>query len=115
MAAVPVMLAAQGRRGPLGPRDWWDSPMVDNLNLTDAQRKQIQSTLRDYRVRLVDARAAVDKAEGDLNDFFNDGSVTSPETQRRANEAIDRLAGARAELTRVVSEVSLKMRGVLTN
>ena len=109
--AVSTMLAAQGPRGLRGPRDWWDGPMAEGLNLTDAQRKQIQTTIRDYRNRLVDARAAVEKAEGEMDDVFNtEGNVD----QRRANEAIDRLASARAELTKVVSQMSVRMRGVLT-
>ena len=53
----------------------------------------------------------MEKAEGNLDDFFNTEGTTDP---RRANEAIDRLAAARAELTKVVSQMSLKLRGVLT-
>src|SRR5437667_12836599 len=106
LAALPLIAGAQGRRGSFAPRDWWDSPIVDGLDLSDSQRKQIQSTLRDYRNRLVDARAAVDKAEGNLDDIFNDGPVSPGESQRRADEGVDRLANARAELTRVVSQVS---------
>jgi Spy/CpxP family protein refolding chaperone len=109
--AIPAMLAAQGSRGLRAPRDWWDNPMADGLNLNDAQRKQIQTTVREFRDRLVDARAAVLKAEGDLDDVFNsDGNVD----QRHANEAIDRLAASRADLTKVVSQMTLRMRGVLT-
>jgi len=109
---IPAMLAAQGgARGFRGPRDWWDNPIMDGLNLNDAQRKQIQTTVREFRNRLVDARAAVNKAEGDLDDVFNnDGNVD----QRRANEAIDHLAASRADLTRVVSQMTLRLRGVLT-
>jgi Spy/CpxP family protein refolding chaperone len=108
--AIPAMLAAQGPRGPRVPRDWWDNPVADGLNLSDAQRKQIQTTIREYRNRLVDARAAVDKAEGAMDDVFNsDGAVD----QKRANEAVDRLASARSDLTKVVSQMSLRMRGVL--
>jgi Spy/CpxP family protein refolding chaperone len=85
--------------------------MVDGLNLNDAQRNQIQTAVREFRNRLVDARAALEKAEGDLDDVFNnDGNID----QRRANEAIERLAAARAELTRVASQMTLRMRAVLT-
>jgi Spy/CpxP family protein refolding chaperone len=113
--AIPVILAAQaGPRGARGGmfREWWDSPMAEGLNLTDAQRKQIQDTIREYRNRLVDARAAVEKAEGDLEDYFN---AENGIDQRKASEAIDHLANARAELTRVISQMSLRLRAVLTN
>lgn len=103
--ALPLM--AQGRRPPMG---WWDSPTVKDLNLTDDQTRQIRETVREYRARLIDQRAAAEKAEGDLEDLFNDGEVD----QKRAGEAIDRLANARADLTRTMSQMSLRLRSVLT-
>ena len=105
---LPLVLSAQR-----GPGLWWDGPLnrrLDGLNLTDAQRKQIQATTRDFRNRLVDARAAVEKAEGELSDIFNDGPVD----ERRGNDAIDRLARTRGELTKVISQMTLKLRMVLT-
>jgi Spy/CpxP family protein refolding chaperone len=101
-------LGKQGRGG--GIRNWWENPVINGLNLSDAQRRQIMSVTREFRNRMVDARAAVEKAEGEMNDLFNDGNAED----RRANDAIDRLAKARADLTRVVSQMSLKLRGVLT-
>ena len=89
---------------------WWDSPIARDLNLTTDQQQQIRSVIREYRPRLVDLRGAVEKAEGDLEDVFNEDHVD----QRRSNEAIERLASARAELTRVLSQMSLRLRGVLT-
>ncbi len=103
--ALPLM--AQGRRPPMG---WWDSPTVKDLNLTDDQTRTIRETVREYRARLIDQRAAAEKAEGDLEDLFNDGEVD----QKRAGEAIDRLANARADLTRTMSQMSLRLRSVLT-
>jgi Spy/CpxP family protein refolding chaperone len=104
--ALPFTLCAQG------PREfgWWDSPIVNTLNLSDGQRKQIRSTISDYRNRLVDLRAGLQKAEGDLQDIFND----DPVDQRKANEAIDRLANSRGELTKVLSQMDLRLRMVLT-
>src|SRR5262245_39452646 len=106
--AISIVLSAQGPRGPRGPRDWWDNPIIDQLNLNDSQRKQIQATIQDFRNRLVDARTAVDKAESDLDEIYNsEGTVD----QRRANEAIDHLASSRGELTKVVAQMTLRMRG----
>jgi Spy/CpxP family protein refolding chaperone len=97
---------------PRGPRPgWWDNPrLASGLNLSDAQKEQIQNTTRDFRARLLDARAALDKAEGELQAIFDEGNVE----ERRASEAIDHLARARGELSRVVSQMSLRIRGVLT-
>jgi Spy/CpxP family protein refolding chaperone len=107
LVLLPVALCAQGRP-PFGP--WWDGPVVNGLNLSEAQRKQIQTTTRDFRNRLVDARASVQKAEGELDDVFNSDKLD----QRRANDAINRLANARGELTKVMSQMSLQLRQVLT-
>jgi len=106
--AVPAALSAQGSRGGFFP--WWDSPMVSGLDLTDAQRAEIRSVIREYRGRIVEVRDAVQKAENDLDQVFNEDTVD----QRRGSEAIDRLTKARAEMTKSVSELSLRMRAVLT-
>ena len=105
---VPGGLSAQGPRSGFFP--WWDGPIVSGLDLTDTQRTQIRSVTREYRGRMLEVRAAVQKAESDLDEVFNEDTVD----QRRGAEAIDRLTKARAEMTRSVSEMSLRMRVVLT-
>jgi Spy/CpxP family protein refolding chaperone len=105
LAAVPLLA-----QGPRAMFQWWNSPMVRDLNLSSDQQQQIRSTLREYRDRVIDLRGAVDKAEGELEDAFNEERLD----QRRANDAIDRLATARADMTRVISQMSLRLRGVLT-
>jgi Spy/CpxP family protein refolding chaperone len=106
--AIPAGLSAQGPRAGFFP--WWDSPLVSGMDLTDTQRTQIRSVTREYRGRMMEARAAVQKAESDLDEVFNEDTVD----QRRGTEAIDRLTKARAEMTRSVSEMSLRMRAVLS-
>ena len=98
----------QGARGGLFP--WWDSPIVNGLDLTDAQRTQIRTVIQEYRGRMMEVRGAVQKAEGDLDQVFNEDTVD----QRKGSEAIDRLTKARADMTKSVSEMSLRMRAVLT-
>jgi Spy/CpxP family protein refolding chaperone len=105
---VPAALHAQGPRSGFFP--WWDSPIVGGLDLTDAQRTEIRSVIQDYRGRMVDVRRAVQKAETDLDAVFNEDTVD----QRRGAEAIDHLTKARADMTKSVSEMSLRMRAVLT-
>ena len=110
--AIPAGLHAQG--GAPGPRSgffpWWDSPLVAGLDLTDTQRTQIRSITREYRGRMLEVRAAVQKAESDLDAVFNEETVD----QRRGSEVIDRLTKARADMTKSVSEMSLRMRALLT-
>jgi Spy/CpxP family protein refolding chaperone len=105
---LPVALRAQAP--PSGFFPWWDGPVVNNLNLTDSQRAEIRSVIREYRGRLRDVREAVQRAETDLDEVFNEDNVD----QRRGAEAIDRLTKARAEMTKSVSELSLRMRSILT-
>jgi Spy/CpxP family protein refolding chaperone len=106
--ALPAVLSAQGPRSGFFP--WWDSPIVSGLDLTDVQRTQIRSVTREYRGRMLEVRTAVQKAESDLDEVFNEDTVD----QRRGAEAIDRLTKARADMTKSVSEMSLRMRAVLT-
>ena len=89
---------------------WWDSPLAKDLNLSEDQNRQIRSVIKEFRSRLVDCRAAVEKAEIEVQDDFNEEIVD----QRRTSEAIDRLIAARGELTRAFSQMSLRLRVILT-
>ena len=89
---------------------WWDSPVVQNLNLSRDQQIQIRTRVREYRDRLIEQRAAVQKAEGNLQDVMNEDQVN----EARAQEAIDQVVAARGDLLRSVSQMSLRLRLVLT-
>jgi Spy/CpxP family protein refolding chaperone len=89
---------------------WWTSDVVHDLGLTPAQTQKIHQIVRAYRDRLFDARNNVQKAEAALEDFLND-----PEPNpAAAKPVIDRLAAARANSTRVFTEMSIQLRSVLT-
>ena len=113
----PAVLLAQPprlgvRQGPvLWEGAWWNSPIVQNLDLTEAQRKDIRGTVREYRGHLLDLREAVQRADSDLGIALGE----SPVDQRKANEAIEHLATARGELTRTLSRMTLRLRTILTN
>ncbi|MDQ6758678.1 MAG: periplasmic heavy metal sensor [Acidobacteriota bacterium] len=94
---------------PKGTYAWWSSPVAQDLKLSDEQRKQIRQTIKEYRPRLLELRAAVERAETDLDREFNQPAVDT----RRASETIDRFASARGDLTRTLSQMSLKLRTVL--
>jgi Spy/CpxP family protein refolding chaperone len=100
-----------GAQMPKGIYAWWSRPEIRrDLNLTPQQQRQIQATMRGYRPRLIDIRAEVEKAEIDLQVQFDH----DPVDEGKANQAIDRLIAARSDLTRTLSELSLKLRMVLT-
>ncbi|MBL0158471.1 MAG: periplasmic heavy metal sensor [Bryobacterales bacterium] len=102
-----VPLLAQPPRGFF---PWWDSPVAKDLNLSEDQTKQIRTVVREYRSKLIDQRAAVEKAEGEFEDQFNDELFD----QRRAGDALERLITARGDMTRSLSQMSLRLRAVLT-
>ncbi|WP_321474292.1 periplasmic heavy metal sensor [uncultured Paludibaculum sp.] len=95
---------------PRGFYPWWDSPVAKDLNLTDDQNRQIREIVREYRTKLIDQRASVEKAEVELQDIFGEDNFD----QRRGNEAIERLIAARGDMTRSLSQMSLRLRGILT-
>lgn len=95
---------------PRGFYAWWDSPVARDLNLSDDQMTQIRATVKEFRTRLVDLRATLEKAEIDVEDAFNEENFD----QKRASDAIDHLANSRADLTRTFSQMSLRLRAVLT-
>jgi Spy/CpxP family protein refolding chaperone len=94
---------------PRGFFPWWDRPVARDLNLSPAQTRQIRLTVREYRDKLIELRASLDKAEADLQDVFEDETVD----QKRADAAIENLAHARENLTRAFAQMSLKLRMVL--
>jgi Spy/CpxP family protein refolding chaperone len=116
---LPGMLCAQavapqaGRlRGPAWWESaWWSGPLVRDIDLTEAQRNEIRNTVREYRGHLLELREAAQRTDDDLDALLN----ASPLDQRKAAEAIDRLANARAELTRTLSQMTLRLRSILTD
>lgn len=106
-----LVAGSLGAQMPKGIYAWWSRPEIRrDLNLTPQQQRQIQATMRGYRPRLIDIRAEVEKAEIDLQVQFDH----DPVDEGKANQAIDRLIAARSDLTRTLSELSLKLRMVLT-
>lgn len=96
---------------PKGFYAWWSKPVITRqLNLTNVQRQQIRITVTQFRPRLLEIRAEVSRAETDLQAQFDHDPVDEAKT----NQAIERLIAARADLTRTLSQLSLKLRTVLT-
>jgi Spy/CpxP family protein refolding chaperone len=96
---------------PRGIYAWWSRPQIArDLNLTPSQREQIRATVQHYRPHLMNVRQAVNQAEQALAEQFDRNPVNPGKT----NEAIERLVDARSDLTRTLTQLSLKLRLVLT-
>ncbi len=89
---------------------WWTSPVVNDLGLSDDQKHRIRTIVRSYRDRLFDARNRANKAEAEIQDILNEPSVDP----NGARPAIERLAAARSETTKVFTQMSVELRSVLT-
>jgi Spy/CpxP family protein refolding chaperone len=110
MLALPIMAWPQAQQERLELTPWWDRPVVRSLGLSDDQMKQVRAILRDSRDRLLQLRAAVGSAEGALSDEFGE----DPINKGKAEAAIERVVSARGELMRAISQMSLRLRRVLT-
>lgn len=90
---------------------WWSNKIVvRQLNLTDDQVLRIRGAVSRYQPQLLEDRAKVLRAEQNLEDQFN----AEPVDQGKTNQAIEQLIAARSTLTRSLSELSLKLRVLLS-
>lgn len=90
---------------------WWSNKLVvRQLNLSNGQVQQIRGVVTHYHPELLEARAKVLRAEQALEDLFNQ----NPVDQVRTTQAIEQLIAARSHLTRTLSELSLKLRVLLS-
>jgi Spy/CpxP family protein refolding chaperone len=85
--------------------------VITDIGLSHEQTQRIRQIVRSYRDRLFDARNSARKAEADLQDLMNDSTVNLAQAQ----PAIERLAAARANTTRLFTAMSIEIRAVLTS
>lgn len=105
----PPMESILGPQGAQG-RWWNNATVVDRLKLTDEQRKNMDQILLDHRKDLVDKRAAVEKAELDLEPLV---SADQPNESQILSQ-IDEVAQARAELEKANARFLLAIRSKLS-
>ena len=119
-SGVVAQMAPNAQRGPMPgfnfepPRalsgDWWRDPeIVNELRLTDAQRKQLEQISMNMKLSLIGAAAtgasAVVKAESALNsDQFDEAAY---------NQQATAAADAASKLVRDMAATMLAMRKVL--
>ena len=103
----PPMERALGLRG----GRWWNDPaMVEKLKITDDQRKNMDQILLDHQKDIVDKRAAVEKAELDLEPLMQDDQPN----ESRVLSQIDKVAQARADLEKANARFLLAIRAKLS-
>ena len=90
---------------------WWSNkPVVQQLDLTPAQIHDLRAVVSGAQPHLLEVRAKVLRAERNLEDQFN----SDPVDQAKTNQALEQLIVARADLTRSLTELSLKLRVLLS-
>jgi len=89
---------------------WWESRFSEGIGLTEEQKGEIRDIQKKYRNLMIDERANVEKAEGNLSDLFSEDEIDDAATRA----AVDRLVAARGEMTRLLTEMSVELRKVLT-
>jgi periplasmic protein CpxP/Spy len=106
MHRPPMERAMRGEHG-----RWWNNPkVVEQLKLSDEQRKAMDDIYQQQRTTLVDLRANVEKAEIAMEPL-----VRADQPNETAVLAqIDKVAQARAELEKANARFLFALRGKLT-
>jgi Spy/CpxP family protein refolding chaperone len=95
--------------GPFGA--WWkNSEVVKELQLSDAQVKQIEQTFLDYRLKLIDLRADVERQETKLQPLLE---ADQPNEQQVGSQ-VDAVVAARGKLEKTNTMMMLAIRRVLS-
>jgi Spy/CpxP family protein refolding chaperone len=112
MPGGPGMEAPRARgefeRGPM--KFWNNSEIATKINLTDQQKQQLETTFTNFRLKLIDQRAAVEREEVKLEplvqaDKLDEGAIT---------RQIDALISARGQLERTTAMMGVDIRKVLS-
>jgi Spy/CpxP family protein refolding chaperone len=105
----PPMERALGPEGDHGR--WWNNPkVVEQLKLTEEQRKAFNAILLEHREKLIDLRGNVEKAELEMEPLM---SADQPNEARILSQ-IDKVAQSRAELEKANARFLLAIRSKLT-
>ncbi len=97
--------------GPGFGAKWWNNTeLAKKLNLTDQQVTQMEQIFQQSRLKLIDQRATVEKAEATLEPLM---SADRPD-EAQVLAQIDKVAQARAELEKTNARMLLGIRQVLT-
>jgi protein CpxP len=90
---------------------WWkNSEVVKELQLTDAQVKQIEQTFLDYRLKLIDLRADLERQETKLQPLLE----TDQPNEQQVGSQVDAVVAARGRLEKTNTMMMLAIRRVLS-
>ena len=90
---------------------WWkNSEVVKELQLTDAQVKQIEQTFLDYRLKLIDLRADLERQETKLEPLLE----ADQPSEQQVGPQVDAVVAARGRLEKTNTMMMLAIRRVLS-
>jgi Spy/CpxP family protein refolding chaperone len=93
------------------PDRWWKNPATaQSLGLTADQQRKMDDVFQQYRLRLIDLNAALEKEEVSLDPLVS----AEPLDESKVTAQIDRVAQARAELEKANGRMLLGIRKMLT-
>lgn len=102
---------AYGQRLDLPPGKWWKRPEVaERLALSRDQVNRIEAVWLDFKDRLIDLRAQVEKERTSLNAMLESEFID----EAQALERLERMLAARAELEKNLFVMRLRIRSILT-
>lgn len=102
---------AYGQRLDLPPGKWWKRPEVaERLALSRDQVNRIEAVWLDFKGRLIDLRAQVEKERTSLNALLESEFID----EAQALEQLERMLAARAELEKNLFVMRLRIRSILT-
>ncbi len=103
-----------GMRGPgfgMARGGWWkNSKIAEQLKLSDQQKQQLEKTFTDYRLQLIDQRAAVEREETKLQPLMDADQLD----KAKINSQLDALIAARSKLEKTAAMMHVSMREILT-
>jgi Spy/CpxP family protein refolding chaperone len=109
MGPGPHGMGMGPHHGPFGA--WWkNSEVVKELQLSDAQVKQIGQTFLDYRLKLIDLRADLERQEIKLQPLLE---ADQPNEQQVGSQ-VDAVVAARGKLEKTNTMMMLAIRHVLS-
>jgi Spy/CpxP family protein refolding chaperone len=90
---------------------WWkNSEVVKELQLSDAQVKQIEQTFLEYRLKLIDLRADVERQETKLQPLLE----ADQPSEQQVGSQVDAVVAARGKLEKTNTMMMLAIRNVLS-
>ncbi len=93
------------------PDRWWKNPATSqSLGLTADQQKKMDDVFQQYRLKLIDLNAALEKEEISLDPLVS----AEPLDESKITTQIDRVAQARAEHEKANGRMLLGIRKMLT-